>query len=284
MLEQPIFVTTIEALRQKIVLLRQQGRSIGLVPTMGALHEGHLSLVDASRAEQDATVVTIYINPTQFGQDEDLDAYPRDLKADLAALGQRGVQLVFAPTDSQMYRLGHETYVEVGNVSQPLEGATRPDHFRGVATIVLKLLNLVMPDAVYFGQKDYQQTLVVRQMVRDFDMPVDVRVCPIVRESDGLAMSSRNVYLSREDRERGLALSRSLTLAAALVEGGERDGAVLESAVRAELEQASVEVDYVVLVKEGTVTPVARIDGPTVLAIAGKVGETRLLDNRVLNF
>lgn len=249
---------------------------------MGALHEGHLSLVDASCSRQDVTIVTVYVNPTQFDAGEDLDTYPRDLEADLAVLGQRGAQLVFAPSDSEMYRPGHDTYVEVGSVAQPLEGAVRPVHFRGVATIVLKLFNLIMPDEAYFGQKDYQQTLVVRQLVRDFDLPIEICVCPIVREEDGLAMSSRNAYLTAEQRQRALFLSRSLALAAAMVDGGERDAARIESAVRKELEQAGVEVDYVALVKDGTVTPVPCVEGPMLLAVAGKVGETRLLDNRVI--
>ena len=287
MLEKPIksiLVTTGEALRREIAAWKQQERSIGLVPTMGAVHEGHLSLVDASCSQQDVTIVTVYVNPTQFDVGKDLDTYPRDLEADLAMLGQHGAQLVFAPTDSEMYRPGHETYLEVGSVAQPLEGAVRPGHFRGVATIVLKLFNLVMPDAAYFGQKDYQQTLVVRQLVRDFDLPIEICVCPIVREEDGLAMSSRNAHLSAEQRRRALSLSQSLSLAEAMVDGGERDAARIESAVRKELEQAGVEVDYVALVKDGTVTPVSHVEGPTRLAIAGKVGETRLLDNRVIGF
>ena len=285
MLEKPIksiLVTTGEALRREIAAWKQQERAIGLVPTMGAVHEGHLSLVDASCSRQDVTIVTVYVNPTQFNVGKDLDTYPRDLEADLAMLGQHGAQLVFAPTDSEMYRSGHDTYVEVGSVAQPLEGAVRPGHFRGVATIVLKLFNLVMPDAAYFGQKDYQQTLVVRQLVRDFDLPIEICVCPIVRDEDGLAMSSRNAHLSAEQRRSALSLSRSLTLAAAMVDGGERDATRIESAVRKELEQAGVEVDYVALVKDGTVTPVSHVEGPTLLAVAGKVGKTRLLDNRVI--
>ena len=238
---KPILVTTGEALRREVAAWKQQGRSIGLVPTMGALHDGHLSLVDASCSRQDVTITTVYVNPTQFDAGEDLDTYPRDLEADLAVLGQRGARLVFAPSDSEMYRPGHDTYVDVGSVA-----------------------------------------LVVRQLVRDFDLPIEICVCPIVREEDGLAMSSRNAHLSAEQRRRALSLSQSLSLAEAMVDGGERDAARIESAVRKELEQAGVEVDYVALVKDGTVTPVSHVEGPTLLAVAGKVGKTRLLDNRVI--
>ncbi len=281
-ISKPQVVRTRDELRTALESLRTGGKSIGLVPTMGALHEGHLSLVDASRAEQDATVATIFVNPAQFGEGEDLEAYPRGFEADLQQLADRGVALVFAPAAAEMYRHGHDTYVEVGRVAEPLEGAARPIHFRGVATICLKLFQLVMPDAAYFGRKDYQQTLVVEQMVRDFDLPLEIRVCETVREADGLAMSSRNAYLTADERERALSLSRSLALAAEMVAQGERSAGVIEAAVRRQLENAYLEIDYVALVRAGTVTPIDEIDGPAVLAIAVKVGKTRLLDNRVI--
>ena len=189
-------VTTVAQLREQLRTARRAGRKIGLVPTMGALHEGHLSLVRAAKAECDYTVVSIYVNPSQFGPNEDFAKYPRTLEADLALLAGCGADLVFAPGNDEVYRAGHATWVEVGPVAEPLEGVFRPGHFRGVATVVLKLLNMVQPDAAYFGQKDYQQALVIRRMVADLDLPVAIRVCPTVREPDGLAMSSRNRYLS----------------------------------------------------------------------------------------
>jgi pantoate--beta-alanine ligase len=263
--------------------MRIQGKSIGLVPTMGALHEGHLSLVDAARIECDFTVVTIFVNPAQFGPDEDLDRYPRRLDADLDALARRGADLVFAPADEEMYRPGHETFVEVGALAKSFEGELRPGHFRGVATVVLKLLHLVPADAVFLGRKDYQQLLVVRQMVEDFEMPVRVRACPIVREPDGLAMSSRNVYLSPETRCRARALPQSLELAARLAAEGERDAELIRQRIVEHLRTAGgVQPQYVALVRDGTMTSVTHIVGPTVVAVAAIFDQTRLIDNCVI--
>ena len=213
----PKLVTTVAQLRDELGAVRRAGKKIGLVPTMGALHEGHLSLVRAARAECDYTVVSIYVNPSQFGPGEDFAKYPRTLEDDLALLAGCRTDLVFAPSNEEVYRPGHATWVEVGAVAEPLEGACRPGHFRGVATIVLKLLNMVQPDVAYFGQKDFQQALVIRRMVADLDVPVAIRVCPIVREADGLAMSSRNRYLSPAARQRALVLWKSLQLAGELV-------------------------------------------------------------------
>jgi pantoate--beta-alanine ligase len=280
---RPRLISDRQTLRRYLASLRQVGKTIGLVPTMGALHEGHLSLVDAARAECDSTVVTIFVNPTQFGPSEDLAAYPRNLEEDLELLGQRGVDLVFAPSEGEIYRPGHETFVEVGATGEPLEGEFRPGHFRGVATIVLKLLNLVPATVAFFGSKDYQQALVVRRLVEDFDLPVEIRTCPIVRERDGLAMSSRNVHLNAEERRRALAMPQSLGLAAALVAEGERDAAVIRQRVAAHIRAvAGVAPQYVALVRAGTVTPVAQIDGPSVVAVAVVIGTTRLIDNRVV--
>jgi pantoate--beta-alanine ligase len=271
------------ALRESLAPIHRQGKRVGLVPTMGALHDGHLSLVDAARAECDFTVVTIYVNPTQFGPNEDLASYPRTLEADLRALARRQVDLVFAPCDAEMYRPGHETFVEVGSTAKPFEGQLRPGHFRGVATIVLKLLNLVVPHSAYFGRKDYQQLLVIRQLVDDLDLPVAIRDCPTVREPDGLAMSSRNAYLSPEQRRRARALPESLHRAAELVASGQRDAAVIQRQVREQIrEGAGVEPQYVALVKEGTVAPVTRLEGPTVVAVAAVIGQTRLIDNALV--
>jgi pantoate--beta-alanine ligase len=271
-------------LRQHIVAARQAGKTVGLVPTMGALHEGHLSLVDAARAECDLAVVTIFVNPTQFGPGEDLRSYPRHMDRDLELLKSRGCDVVFAPSEEEMYSPGHATFVDVGAVGQMLEGEFRPTHYRGVATVVLKLFQLAPADRAYFGRKDYQQTLVVRQMVADLNVPIDVRVCPTVREPDGLAMSSRNAYLSADERKRALALSRSLKLAERLVDDGERDAGSIRRAMRQEIDAAgSVDVQYIAIVADGTVTPVATIDGPTTIAIAATVGKTRLIDNTFVN-
>jgi pantoate--beta-alanine ligase len=272
------------ALRQFITAARQAGQTVGLVPTMGALHEGHLSLVDAARAECDLAVVTIFVNPTQFAPGEDLRKYPRDMDRDLALLGARGCDVVFAPSEVEMYSPGHVTFVDVGSLGQALEGKVRPTHFRGVATIVLKLFQLALADRAYFGRKDYQQTLVVRQMVADLNVPIDVRVCPIVREQDGLAMSSRNAYLSADDRQRAISLSRSLKLAERLVDLGERDVETIRQAMRQELDDfGGVDIQYIAFVVDGTVKPVATIDGPTTIAIAATIGKTRLIDNTLVS-
>ena len=211
---RPTVVTTVDSLRRAVAAARADGRSVGLVPTMGALHEGHLSLVRASKAECGMTVVSIFVNPTQFGPNEDLAAYPRTLDADLDKLAACGTDVVFAPASNDVYGEGYATWVEVGSVARPLEGACRPTHFRGVATVVLKLLNMAGPDRAYFGEKDYQQALVVRRMVADLDVPTAIRTCPIVREPDGLAMSSRNAYLAPGARRQAVVLWRSLCRAA----------------------------------------------------------------------
>jgi pantoate--beta-alanine ligase len=271
------------ALRQYIATARHAGQTVGLVPTMGALHEGHLSLVDAARAECDVAVVSIFVNPTQFGPEEDLRRYPRDMDRDVALLEARGCDVVFAPEECEMYAPGHATFVDVGAVGQVLEGAFRPTHFRGVATVVLKLFQLAPATRAYFGRKDYQQTLVVRQMVADLNVPIDVRVCPTVREPDGLAMSSRNAYLSAEERRQALALSRSLQLAEQLVQQGERDAGAIYAAMKKMIDSfGGVAVQYIAFLADGTVTPVTRVNGPTTIAVAAKVGKTRLIDNAVV--
>jgi pantoate--beta-alanine ligase len=278
----PLVVTTRDEVRHHIATARKTGRKIGLVPTMGALHAGHLSLVKAARRECDFTVATIFVNPTQFGPHEDFQKYPRNLDADLKLLASLNVDLVFAPTVAEMYPPGSTTFVEVGAVAAPLESAARPGHFRGVATIVLKLFNLIPADVAFFGQKDYQQSLVIRQMVADLDVPITIRVCPIVREPDGLAMSSRNVYLSADERRRALSLSMSLRLAAELVAGGERDAGAIIRQMREVLDTAGVQIDYVALAHPDTLEVVANIQGPTVALVAARVGNTRLIDNQLL--
>jgi pantoate--beta-alanine ligase len=280
----PHVVTEGNALRRTVLAARQAGHTVGLVPTMGALHEGHLSLVDAARAECDVAVVTIFVNPTQFAPHEDFRHYPRDLDHDLMLLGDRGCDVVFVPTDDEMYRPDHATYVDVGAIGQTLEGEFRPTHFRGVATVVMKLFQLAPADRAYFGRKDYQQSLVVRQMVADLNVPIDVRVCPIIREPDGLAMSSRNAYLRGDQRQQALALYRSLQLAEKLVAEGERDVAAIRGQMLREIERAAgVDVQYIAFVADGTVTPVETITGPTTVAIAAVVGETRLIDNTLVS-
>jgi pantoate--beta-alanine ligase len=272
-----------QSLRRAVVAAREAGQTVGLVPTMGALHEGHLSLVDAARAECDVAAVSIYVNPAQFSPHEDLRRYPRDLERDVRLLGERGCNLVFAPTDEEIYRPDHATFVDVGPIGQLLEGEFRPTHFRGVATVVLKLFQLAPAQRAYFGRKDYQQTLVVRQMVADLNVPVEVRVCPIVREADGLAMSSRNAYLSADERRRAQSLYRSLKLAEDLAAQGERDAGQIRRQMRREVERAGgIELQYIAFVADGTVTPVETIAGPTTIAIAALIGKTRLIDNTLV--
>ncbi len=281
---QPVrVVRSPEDLAVVVCQAKQAGQRIGLVPTMGALHAGHLSLAEASCQECDVTIVTIFVNPTQFGPDEDLTRYPRDLAHDFKLLEPLGVDIVFAPSVETMYPAGHETRVELGELGSVLEGACRPGHFSGVATVVLKLFHLVPADVAYFGHKDYQQTLVVRQMVRDLNVPIEIRVCPIVRAADGLALSSRNTYLSPDEHRQALGLSQSLQLAADLVAAGETDAARLEQQMRAHLAKVGgIVLEYIALLKSGTVTPVDRIEQETVVAIAARVGQTRLIDNRII--
>lgn len=282
----PRLVHTVHELREIVAKVRGQGQTIGLVPTMGALHEGHLSLVRAARDECDFTIVTIFVNPTQFGPTEDLDAYPRTLETDLKKLAEVEADLVFAPANAEVYGPDHATWVTVNSVSKPLEGEHRPTHFRGVTTVVLKLFNMTQSDVAYFGQKDYQQTLVIRRMVEDLDVPIRIRVCPIVREPDGLAMSSRNAYLSPKERQEAIVLYRSLCLARELIEQGEREVSVIVDRMRHLMQDAKdSQIDYIAVADAQTLVPVTTI--PTdraegfevVIALAVKIGQTRLIDN-----
>jgi pantoate--beta-alanine ligase len=266
-----------------VLAAKGAGDRVGFVPTMGAFHEGHLSLVEASLAECDRTVVSIFVNPTQFDPGEDLGKYPRPLEQDLELLEQRGVWLAFVPTVDEMYPSGFDSYVDVGSVAQPWEGAARPTHFRGVATIILKLLQMVPADCAYFGRKDYQQTLVVRQLIADFNLPVALRVCPIVREADGLAMSSRNAYLDRSDREHASALRQALLLAERMHAAEETSVAAIRSEMTEQLAAKGIEdVQYIAFLADNTVQEVSSIAGPTVIAIAARVGKTRLIDNHTI--
>jgi pantoate--beta-alanine ligase len=279
----PLLITDGDDVRQLILHAGLEGQTVGLVPTMGALHQGHLSLVRAAQAECDMTVVSIFVNPAQFGPSEDFRRYPRTLDADLAALAAEGVEVVFAPSLQQIYPDGHATTVEVGGIALPLEGICRPDHFRGVATVVLKLFHLAPAHVAYFGQKDYQQSLVVRQMVRDLNLPIRVRVCPIVRETDGLALSSRNAYLSDPQRETALSLSRSLRLASELYAAGERNTAELRRQMRDLLESANIDdIDYLALADRDSLEQDAMVGDSTIALVAVRVGKTRLIDNHLL--
>jgi pantoate--beta-alanine ligase len=278
-------VRTVAELRAALRPERAAGRRIGLVPTMGAFHAGHLSLIRRARAACDVVVVSLFVNPAQFGEGEDLAAYPRDEARDAALAEAEGVDVLFAPAADEVYPPGFATTVAVDGLADVLCGdpAHRgPGHFRGVTTVVTKLLNMVQPDAAYFGQKDAQQAFVVRRLVRDLDMPVEIEVCPTVRDPDGLALSSRNAYLSPAERQRALALSRALAAAERAVAGGERSRDAVLAAARAELGAAGVEPEYVELRSADDLSPVERVNGSTLLAVAARVGRARLIDNTIL--
>ncbi len=275
-------VSTIASLREARRALRG---SLGFVPTMGYLHEGHISLVRRAGAENDHVAASIYVNPLQFGPREDLASYPRDLPRDLAMLKESGVDLVFTPTDAEMYPKGFDTIVEVGGVTEPLEGALRPGHFKGVATVVTKLFNLVQPDQAYFGQKDAQQCAVIRKMAGDLNMPLEVVICSTVREPDGLAMSSRNTYLSEAERQAAPVIYRALSAAKRRYEAGERDAEALRRLVRDLIatEPLFTSADYVSVADAETLQELDRVEGPALLSLAARLGRTRLIDNIVLS-
>lgn len=263
--------------------VRRRGERIVMVPTMGFLHEGHLSLVRAGREHGGCLVVSIFANPTQFAPSEDFDSYPRDLERDVRLLAAEGVDLLFNPTAEDMYPRGYQTYVDVEEVSRPLCGAHRPGHFRGVATVVLKLFNIVRPHVALFGLKDYQQVQVIRRMLRDLNLDVEVVACPTVREPDGVAMSSRNRYLGAAEREAAACLQNALGKAQALVHGGETSVARVRDAVVAEIRrQPLARLEYADLCDPDDLEPVSEIRGPTLLALCAWVGKARLIDNRIL--
>lgn len=263
---------------------RRAGQRIGVVPTMGALHAGHLSLVQVAKAECDRVVATIFVNPTQFGPTEDLAKYPRTLGQDLELLAAERVDAVLVPTEQEIYPPGFSTYVQPPDVSREFEGAARPTHFRGVATVVLKLLNMTRADVCFLGQKDYQQVAVVRRMVTDLNVPCEIRMCPTVRDPDGLALSSRNRYLSPGERQIGLGLSRTLFAAEQQIRGGTRDGLQLSRWMREQLLAAGVgQVDYALVADADSLEPLPQIRFPAVLLVAARVGTTRLLDNLVVS-
>lgn len=278
-------VKTVAELREEIAAAKLAGKTIGLVTTMGALHEGHASLIKAANMENDFVVVSVFVNPTQFGPNEDLEAYPRTLDADCKLAESMGADIVFAPSAKEMYPSEDMTWVEVtGNVTKVLCGRSRPIHFRGVTTVVSKLFNLAQPDRAYFGQKDAQQVEVLKRMVKDLFFNLQLRIMPIVREADGLAKSSRNTYLSASEHEAALVLSRSLKKAQERFAAGERDAAVLTEAVRAEIAAEPMsDIDYVEIYRLPELQPVdGPLTGSNLLAVAVKFGTTRLIDNVVL--
>lgn len=262
---------------------RRAGKRLGLVPTMGALHEGHLSLVRAARAASDVVAVSIFVNPTQFGPNEDLAKYPRSFERDCELLEREGVEFIFAPSVDEMYPAGALTWVTVEGLSGKLDGRSRPSHFRGVTTVVSKLFHIVEPDAAFFGQKDAAQVAVIRRMVRDLNFEVEITVCPIVRESDGLAMSSRNAYLTAEQRKQALILHRSLMRVKEMAAGGESSAERLIAAGRKELgSEPDVRLDYFEVVDAQTLDTIKNVSSGALVAVAAYVGATRLIDNLLL--
>jgi pantoate--beta-alanine ligase len=274
---------TVEKLRAELTLARRAGKTIGLVPTMGALHDGHLSLIHRARAQCEVVVVSLFVNPAQFNERSDLDRYPREERRDAALAAAAGAAVLFAPPVDEIYPSGFATAVEVLGLTDRLEGATRgAAHFRGVTTVVAKLLCMALPDVAYFGQKDAQQVVIIRRMVADLNLPVRVESCPTVREPDGLAMSSRNALLSRAERIRARALASALEAAKRLTDTGERSAEALLEAAHAAMEPFGVEPEYVALVDPETLEPVEQLAGAALLALAARVGEVRLIDNAVL--
>ena len=274
---------TIEEARAASRSARLSGKRVGLVPTMGALHEGHLSLVRAAKTQCDVVAVSIFVNPTQFGPSEDFAKYPRDFERDQELLEKEDVDMVFAPSVDEMYPAGGVTYVTVEGLSERLCGRSRPGHFRGVTTVVSKLFHIIEPDKAFFGQKDAAQVAVIRRMVRDLNFPVEIVVCPIVREPDGLAMSSRNAYLHPQQRDSALVLYRSLSRVQAMFKAGEREISRLLSAGKEMfVQEPSMRLDYLEIVDPENLEPVSELSKPVLVAVAAFVGSTRLIDNVVL--
>jgi len=264
-------------------LRRECAGSVGLVPTMGYLHEGHLELARQAKSENVVAVATIFVNPTQFGPGEDFKSYPRDLDRDLALLKQAGTDIVFVPSDKEMYPGGYDTWVEVRGITAKLEGKSRPTHFQGVTTVCNKLFNIIEPDRAYFGQKDAQQAIVIQRMVADLNMNLDIVVCPTVRESDGLAMSSRNTYLTMDERTSAVVLYKSLCLAKDMYDRGERDAAVIKQAMNSLISGvAAAKIDYISIADTDTLDEVDMIGGKALVSLAVRLGKPRLIDNIIL--
>lgn len=277
-------VTTITEVRELVKQARSQGKRVGLVPTMGALHAGHISLVEAAKTRTDFIVVSVFVNPTQFGPNEDFGKYPRTLDADVAMCQKSGADVVFAPSAEEMYTTPQQTWVNVEKLTDCLCGAARPGHFRGVTTVCTKLFNIVLPDVAFFGQKDAQQTIVIKRMVADLNMPLEIVVCPIIREANGLAMSSRNRYLSDQQKQDAAAIYASLRKAEQMIKSGERNSAVIIAAMQEILRQSgSIATEYVHIVDSAALSDLQVIKGQVLIAIAAKIGTTRLIDNIMID-
>lgn len=270
-------------LRARVKEARSHGKLVGLVPTMGCLHQGHLALLAKARAENGLTILSIFVNPLQFGVGEDYEEYPRDLESDAVQVEKAGGHIIFAPTVKEMYPQGYATYVDVERLTAGLCGASRPHHFRGVTTVVAKLFNIVIPDNAYFGQKDAQQALVIQRMVRDLNMNVLVHIMPTVREADGLAMSSRNSYLSPAERRAALILSQTLLQVSEKIQGGQRDASAIQAFIVKEISSEPLAtIDYVSIVDTEEIRPVKKISGRILIALAVRFGKTRLIDNIIV--
>lgn len=273
-------ITRISRMQARSQQLKREGKSIGFVPTMGALHEGHLSLMRRARAENDSLISSIFVNPTQFGPGEDYKTYPRNMDQDRDLAEGVGVDIIFAPSVSEMYPEGYATYIEVDGLTKELCGRSRPGHFRGVTTVVTKLFNIVRPDRAYFGQKDYQQTVVIKRMATDLHLGPEIIIMPIIREPDGLAMSSRNRCLSKEQRQAALVLSHSLKKAEEMLGRGERDGEIIKAQMAQLIQQEPLaEADYISVVDSDDLTESTEIKGQVLIALAVRIGQTRLIDN-----
>ncbi|MCX8641760.1 MULTISPECIES: pantoate--beta-alanine ligase [unclassified Gilliamella] len=273
-------ITTIDEVRDQVKAWRNNGESIGLVPTMGYLHEGHQSLMASAKKDNQRVIVTIFVNPMQFGPKEDLASYPRDLERDKKACQQMGVDLIFCPSADEIYDANFNSYVNVNGLTDALCGKKRPGHFKGVCTVVTKLFNITQPDRAYFGQKDAQQLAVIQRMVQDFNIPIEIIGCPIVRESDGLAKSSRNSYLSDNERKAAVCLYQSIELANTMIAQGERSVATILSAMQLLIEQQSLaKIDYIEFVDLSSLKPVSQLTQDTLCALAVYIGKTRLIDN-----
>lgn len=271
---------TVKETREQVDEWRRQGFSVGLVPTMGYLHEGHKSLITRAVSENDKVVVSVFVNPMQFGPSEDLESYPRDMDRDAALCEEAGAALIFHPEPSEMYHDGFSSYVDMDTLTGGLCGKSRPVHFRGVCTVVAKLFNIVVPDRAYFGQKDAQQLAVIRHMADDLSYGIEIKGCPIVREADGLARSSRNTYLDKEERQAALVLNRALLEGKKLIESGERDAEIIKNTVTGIINsEPMANIDYVEAVSWDSLEPVTNINGPVLVAVAVFIGKTRLIDN-----
>lgn len=277
-------IEDLKELKQFVKEQKKLGKSIGLVPTMGYLHEGHQALMKKAREENDIVIVSDFVNPIQFGPNEDYDAYPRNLEHDIEKCTEQGVDILFVPTVEDMYSTNYATYVNVEGLTDNLCGAQRPGHFRGVCTVVIKLFNITKANRAYFGKKDIQQLMIIRRMVRDLDIDIEIVALPIIRETDGLAKSSRNKYLSDEQRKAALSLSKALELAQTMIDKGEKNTKVLREAMREIFEKLPCTIDYIKIVDGETLKDIENITGPSIIALAIKFGTTRLIDNRTVGF